>query len=324
MVSIKGRLTIESRVTIHYSLATVFGVEVVAKAVAEEVEGEDAEGDGHGREEDEVGGLEEVGAGVVEHGTPGGSGRLHTEAEEAEGGFGEHGGGHSDGCLYEEWLDDVGQDVAEQQAGVGGTERARGLEELALFQGHDLGADEAGVVYPTGEGEREDEVQQTGAEEGDDRDGEQDSGQGEEGVCEVDVDDGVGEATVEAGEQAEGDAEDQGDGDDGDGDGERDAGTVEGSGELVAAEFVGAEPMGERGRMQAGGEVEVCRVGADERGSEQGAGQDEQQNQRSDDSKRVSAEVGEGSVHGAVLILTSSDVGRCAVLTTFLQGAKVV
>jgi hypothetical protein len=34
--------------------------------------------------------------------------------------------------------------------------------------------------------------------------------------------------------------------------------------------------------------------------------------------------VGEGSVHGAVLILTSSDVGRCAVLTTFLQGAKVV
>ena len=64
------------------------GVEVVAEAVADEIEGEDAESEGDGGEEHQVRGFEHVGAGVVEHGSPGGSGGLDAEAEEAEGGFG--------------------------------------------------------------------------------------------------------------------------------------------------------------------------------------------------------------------------------------------
>ncbi len=55
-------------------------VEVVAEAIADEVEGEDAEGEGEGGKEHEVGRLEEVRAGVVEHGSPGGGGGLDTEA----------------------------------------------------------------------------------------------------------------------------------------------------------------------------------------------------------------------------------------------------
>ncbi len=152
------------------------GVEEVAEAVADEVEGEYAEGEGEGGEEHEVGGLEEVGAGVVEHGTPGGGGGLDAEAEKAEGGFGKDGGSHADGGLDDEGLDNVGEDMAEHEVEVSGTEGAGGLDELALLDGEYLGADEAGVVDPTGEGEGEDEVQEAGAEEGDQGYGQENAG----------------------------------------------------------------------------------------------------------------------------------------------------
>ena len=112
---------------------------------------------------------------------------------------------------------------------------AGGLDVFALLDGEDLGADEAGVVDPAGEGEREDEVGEAGAEEGYDGYGEEDSGEREEGVGEVDVDYRVGEAAVEAGEHAEDGAEGERDADDSDGDEERDAGSVESAGEDVAA-----------------------------------------------------------------------------------------
>jgi hypothetical protein len=99
-----------------------------------------------------------VGAGVVEHGSPGGGGGLDAEAQEAEGGFGEDGCGHADGGLDEQGLEDVGEDVAEHEVEVGGAHGAGGLDVFALLDGEDLGADEAGVVDPAGEGEREDEV----------------------------------------------------------------------------------------------------------------------------------------------------------------------
>ena len=198
-----------------------------------------------------------MGAGVVEHSAPGGGGGLDAEAEEAEGGFGEDGGGHADGGLDEKGLEDVGQDVAAHEVEVGGTEGAGGLDVFALFDGEDLGADEAGVVDPAGEGKGEDEIEEAGPEEGDQGDGEQDSGEGEEGVGEVEIDDGVGEAAVEACEHAESYAEGEGEGDDGDGDGEGDAGAVEGAGEDVAAEFVGTEEVGGGGWEEAVEEVEL-------------------------------------------------------------------
>ncbi len=223
------------------------GIEEVSEAVANEVEGEDAEGEGGGGEEDEVGGVEEVGASVVEHGSPCGGGRLDAEAEEAEGGFGEYGACHADGGLHEQGLNDVGKNVAEHEVEVGGSEGAGGLNVFTLFDCHDLSSNEAGVVDPTGEGESEDEIDEAGAEEGDEGDGEKYSGEGEEGVGEIDVDDGVGEATVEARDHAEDCAEDERDGDDGDGDGEGDAGAEEDTGEDVAAELVGAKEVGGRG-----------------------------------------------------------------------------
>jgi hypothetical protein len=279
------------------------GVEEVAEAVAYEVEGEDAEGKSGGGEEDEVGGFEEVGAGVVEHGSPGRGGGLDAEAEEAQGGFGKHGGGHSYGGLYDERLHDVGQDVVQHEAEVVSAERTGGLDELALLHGDDLRADEAGVVDPTGEREREDEVEEVGAEEGYEGDGEEDAGHREEGVGDIDVDEGVCRAAVETGDGTENQAERERESDDGDCDDERDAGAVEGAGEDIAAEFVGTEPMACGGWNEACAEVELCGVVMREQRREDGA--DEKNQQDSDagdgqtmlcDSSQKQARVGEGIV----------------------------
>src|SRR5208282_5757039 len=91
-------------------------VELVAEGVAEEVEAEDGAGDGGGGEEHEVRRVEEVQARVVEHRSPAGRGRGNAEAEKRERGFSEDDAGHSDGGLHEHGLDDVGQDVAEEDA----------------------------------------------------------------------------------------------------------------------------------------------------------------------------------------------------------------
>jgi hypothetical protein len=245
------------------------GVEVVAEAVADEVKGEDAECDGSCRKEDEIGRFEEVGAGIVEHGSPRRGGRLHTEAEKAEGGFGEDGTSHADRGLNQHGLDDIGQDVVEHQAEIRRAERAGSLDELALLDGHDLRADEARVVDPVGERERNDEVRQAGAEEGDDGDGEKDARKRKEGVGEIDVDENVGPAFVKASERSEEKAGEKREGDDRHGDRERDAGTVERAREDVAAELIGAKPVGVRGREQALREVELCGVARGEERSEE-------------------------------------------------------
>ncbi len=244
-------------------------VEEVAQAVAEEVEGEDAAGHGQGREKDEVGRFEEVGAGGVEHGAPGGGGGLDAEAEEAEGGFGEDGGGHADGGLDENGLQGVGQDGAREQAEVRGAERTGYLDEFSLADLRDLGADEAGVADPGRQGEREDEVRHGGAEKGDDGDGEQDAGQGEKGIAEIDGENGVKPAAVKAGEGAEDQTQGEGHGDDGGGDGERDAGAEDDAGEDVTAEFIGAEEVMRGGRQEPVGEIDPGGVLRGQPGGEQ-------------------------------------------------------
>src|SRR5262249_31753329 len=93
-------------------------IEEVAQGVADEVERKHREHDGEGGEEDEVRGVEQVRAAVVEHGPPAGGGRDDAEPEEAHGGFGEDGPGHPDGALHDHRLNDVGQDVARDDAEI--------------------------------------------------------------------------------------------------------------------------------------------------------------------------------------------------------------
>ena len=222
-----------------------------------------------------MGGVEEVGAGFVEHGTPAGGGGRDAEAEEAEGGFGENGSGHADGGLDDEGLEDVGQDVPGEEAKVGGAEGAGGFDEFALLDGHDLGADETGVTDPSGEREGEDEVAEAGADEGDEGDGEQDAGDGEEGVHGVDVEGDVGDAACVTGERADDEPEQEREGDDAESDGERDPGSEDAAGEDVATEFIGAEEMAGAGGKHAAAEVERGGVFAGEPGGEEGGDEEE-------------------------------------------------
>jgi hypothetical protein len=153
-----------------------------------------------------------------------------------------------------------------QDADVGGAEGPGGFDELALTDGHHLGADQAGVADPSGDREGEDEVEEAGAEECDEGDGDEDSGQREEGVRDVDVEDDVRDTAVEAGEQSGDEACGEGEADDGDGDHERDSCAVKGAGEDVAAEFVGTEEMGGGGGCHAVVQVECGGVvGREER-----------------------------------------------------------
>ncbi len=185
-----------------------------------------------------------MGAGIVQHRPPACCRWRKSEAEEAESCFGEDGGGHSYGGLDDERLKDVGEDVAAEQAEVGGSQGAGGFDELKTAGGHDLGADEAGVGDPSGESEGKDEVEKAGSEEGDEGDCEQDAGEREEGVGEVDVEDGVNPAAVEAGDGAENQTDGGGKRDDGQRDDHGDAGPIDGAGEDVSTELVGAKPMG--------------------------------------------------------------------------------
>jgi len=254
------------------------GVEAVAEGVAEEVKGEDAEHDGDSGEERHVGGVEEVGACVVEHGSPTGGGGRDAEAEEAEGGFCEDGAGHADGGLNDDGLQDVGEDVADEDAEGAGSECAGGLDVLAVSGAHDLGADKAGVADPTADGEGEDEVAETGAEEGDEGDGEEDSGEGEEGVHEVGGEEGVHEATAVSGDGADHQADGEGDGDDADGDEQGDTRAEEDAGEDVAAKFICTKEMRVGGGEQACGQVEgggVCRGEMGGKDGDKGEGSEE-------------------------------------------------
>lgn len=233
------------------------GVKIVAQAVADEIEGEDAQCEGNSREEHQVGRLEEVRTGVVEHGSPGRSGRLDAEAEKAERGFGEYSGGHPYSGLDQEWLQNVGQDVANHQMHIAGTKRASCLDVFALFDAEHLRSYQSRVVDPSGKSEGKDEVRKAGSEKRDDGDREKNSRKGEEGVAEIDVDDGVGEASVESGQHAEGDAQGNGERDDGGGYDERDSCSVERSRKYVAAKLIGAKPVGGRGGKKPCSEVQM-------------------------------------------------------------------
>jgi hypothetical protein len=67
-----------------FELGAGAGVESIAPGIAQEIEGQHGDHDGERREDEHVRGVEEVAAGIVEHGAPPGDGREDAEAEEAQ------------------------------------------------------------------------------------------------------------------------------------------------------------------------------------------------------------------------------------------------
>ena len=195
--------------------------------------------------------VEQVRAAVVEHGAPTGRGRWHAESEKAHGGFGEDGSGHADRSLHDHWLNNVRQNVADDDAQVARAQGAGGFDKFAFARGEDLSANQARVADPSSERERENQIEDAGAAEGDEGNGEKDSGEREERVHQDDVDEAVDASAVVAGDGADDEAEGQRRGDNAASDQHRDACAIDDARENVAAEFVGAEPV--RVRMEGRG-----------------------------------------------------------------------
>ena len=214
--------------------------------------------DGDGGKDDHVGRVEEMRAGVVQHHAPAGHGRRHAEAEKAERGFGKNGSGHADGGLDHDRLNDIRQNMARDDAQIGGSHGARGLDKFTFADGQYLGPNQARVAHPAGNREGENQVGHAGAEECDQGNGDEDSGQRHECIHDQNIQERVEPAAIKSSDGAEDHAEKQSDGDDRGGDEERDASSKNDSREDVAAQLIGAEPMAWR-KAIAGGHVDGWR-----------------------------------------------------------------
>ena len=119
---------------------------------------------------------------VAEHRAPLGRGRLDTQAEEAQA------GGCQDGRPEAQRRDDergghgVRQQVDEHQPPVVGAERAGGHDEVLVLEREDRAAQDAGEDRHREDADRDDHVLRPGAEHRDDRDRQQQAGEGEQDV----------------------------------------------------------------------------------------------------------------------------------------------
>src|ERR1700680_3227059 len=150
-------------------------VEVIAHRVYDDVEAQNRQQHGQRGKQDEMRSVEQVGAAIVEHGSPTGGRRRDAESEKTHGGFGENGSGHADRSLHHNGLNNVRQNVADDDAQVAGAKGARGFDEFAFAGGEHLSANQTRVADPSAQREREHQIKNPRAAEGDERDGQQNS-----------------------------------------------------------------------------------------------------------------------------------------------------
>src|SRR5205807_5683852 len=129
------------------------------------------------------------------------------------------------------------------------------LDEFAFAGGEDLHADKAGVANPSTEREGENEIENARAAEGDEGDGEKNSGEREECIHHHDIDEAVDGSAVVTGDGADDKAEDKRGEHHRTANQHRDARAVDDTREDVATEFVGAKPMIVRGKAKANWQV---------------------------------------------------------------------
>src|SRR5260370_20997211 len=103
--------------------------------------------------------VEQVGATIVEHGSPARGRRRNTQPEETHGGFGKHSAGHADGGLHDDGLNDVGKNMSCNDTPVAGAERPRGFEELPFLDRQNLRAHQTRVAYPPADAQRQNEAE---------------------------------------------------------------------------------------------------------------------------------------------------------------------
>src|SRR5919108_3347099 len=141
------------------------GVERVADAVSEEVEGEHGEDERRPREgEVPPGGVEDRG-GLGDHLAPARLGRVDADAEVGEGRLQQDVLRDDERRVDDDRRDEVGEDLAEEDRPVAGAARARRLQELLLAQREHLAADDAADVRPVDDDDRHDHRGEAGLDE---------------------------------------------------------------------------------------------------------------------------------------------------------------
>src|SRR6266851_3027409 len=82
-------------------------IEEIAQRIADEIEGKHSQHHGERWEKHKLRSVEQVGAAIVEHGSPTGGGGSYTQTQKTHGGFSENGARHADRCLHNYGLNNV-------------------------------------------------------------------------------------------------------------------------------------------------------------------------------------------------------------------------
>jgi hypothetical protein len=200
--------------------------------------------------------IKEVRARVVEHPAPAGRRRWQSQTQKTERRFRQNGSRHADGRLDNDGLKDVGQDVTGKDAQIRGAKSARGLDKLPLFDCQHLGSHQARVTHPSANSQGKDQVKQPGAQKSHEGDGQKNAREGKKGIHDKDIEQRIHPSAIETGEAAENQSQGKRETNDAHGNHQREARTRENAGEDVAAELVGAKPVGMRRRSEAVIEVD--------------------------------------------------------------------
>src|SRR5674476_856666 len=93
----------------------------------------------------------------ADHLTPRRRRRLYAEADVAERGFEEDGGGDAEAGIDDDRRHEMRQDVAEEDAAIGAADEARGVDELLLADAEHLAVDDARHRRPVDDADHQDD-----------------------------------------------------------------------------------------------------------------------------------------------------------------------
>ena len=283
------------------------GVERIAKAVTQQVEGQRGQDERQtGEDQEPPGDGEQVAVlGLGDHVPPRRRRRLHAEAQEAQRGL-EH-DVHRDeqSGVNDGQREQIGQDLDEHDAQVARPEGTGCFDELAFAQADDLAAHQSSDKRPAEHGDHDDDELKARPEAGDDGQGEQKDRKGQQDVHEAGQH-RVAPSAVVAGHQSHHHADDERDQRGADSHHQRDPSAVDDARQHVTPLVVGAEqkavvpgPHRDAGERQPGIGVLVVRPVADERGQQRG--EDGHEDEKHDEAQRdhgdpVMAEPGPGQL----------------------------
>src|SRR5450631_4498994 len=192
-----------ARVVLESSFDAGARIEIVAQRVAYEVETQHGQHHGERGKQHEMWRVEQVGAAVVEHGSPTGGRRRDAESEKTHRSFGEDGPRHSDRSLNDHGLNNVGQDVANDDAQVAGAESARGFDEFTFASGENLSANQARIPNPSAQRQRENQIEDARSTKGDEGYRQQNPWEREKRIHQDNIDEAVDAAPVISGDRTD-------------------------------------------------------------------------------------------------------------------------